>query len=523
MNELEKYLSGKTETSKNPIVGLETDMVKIGNCINRQMHILLIYPSATIPKYMQKRCVPPIGLLYLASSLEKAGHRVTVLDCLQEGYDNELEHDNFITYGLEGEKLRKRLLEIQFPDIVGLTVPFSIDIEKSINVSKIIKQVFKDTICVVGGLHPTIYPKDIFEADNNDCIDYILRGEGEKNIVEFVKCVKHGEINKNMSGLVGAFNNEFVVNDQVDRIEDLDSLPFPSYHLLPMHRYFDINMPFSPVPKGQRVVPILTTRGCPIGCSFCASTNMYKKHYCRSVDNILEEIKILKNTYNIDEIQFMDDNLTLNNDRFKKLMDGMRELGLYWCTPNGVMINTMTPELIKKMKETGLYQITLSVDSMSANVSNNFKHKPVDLDRVPSLIQSAEDCGVFTHGTLVIGMPGETIESIKVGLDFVLDNLMFTSISAFIASPIPGSELYHNCLDSGFVKNKKDAWETNTSRMDMFTGINTKELEKVVMNFQNNFTLKAKKRNPEVYDKKYKKLIEKGLMKKSLKSGGRLT
>ena len=90
-------------------------------------------------------------------------------------------------------------------------------------------------------------------------------------------------------------------------IEDLDSLPLPSYDKLPMEKYFDFNVPFSPFPRGKRVMQIYTSRGCPVGCTFCSSTNMYKSYRARSPQNVIDEIDYYIKEYNIDEIQFADD------------------------------------------------------------------------------------------------------------------------------------------------------------------------------------------------------------------------
>jgi radical SAM superfamily enzyme YgiQ (UPF0313 family) len=316
-------------------------------------------------------------------------------------------------------------------------------------------------------------------------------------------------------------DGNLICNPQYATIQDLEALAFPAYHLLPLEKYFAINVPFSPVPRGERVVQILTSRGCPIGCSFCASTNLYKQYRFRSVENVIAEIRHLMLRYRIDEIQFADDNLTLLTGRTEALLAGLKDVGLPWCTPNGTMVNTLSEELLKKMQAAGLYQITLSIDSGSVRTLKELHHKPVNLDRVPELIATCEELGVWTHGTLVVGMPGETLADIREGFDCVLHNLRFTSITTFIAQPIPGSELFHRATEAGLI-GREDARKIDSSRCRMsLADIQPDLLEGIVADFQRTFTEAARCRDPEAYQRKYGKLIQRGRLKPE--SCGRLT
>ena len=446
-NELRDYLANKNETSVlAPVNSCEPDLRTYCEPYDHDLLTLLISPPITIPRDMQKRCIPPLGLSYIAGSLEAKNMKVAMLDCMVEGYDVEEYSDNLMTYGLSMELLEEKLKTMPIPDVVGLSVLFSTDLHNLFNVVQVVKNVLPKAVILVGGLHPTIYPKEIFELDQsingeNRTVDFVIRGEGEERIPDFVKLLQTGKIDRNADGLVGFTDGEFFCNYQRGTIEDLDSLAFPAYHLLPMEKYLQINVPFSPVPKGNRVAQLLTSRGCPIGCSFCASSNMYKKYRYRSVENVMAEINQLKERYQIDEIQFADDNLTLNRGHSVEFFNALKEANLSWCTPNGTMVNTLTPELLDLMARSGLYQITLSLDSANAKTLKNLHHKPVNLNSIPGLIAKAKEYGIFTHGTLVVGMPGETMEDIDEGFDYVMDNLPLTSVSTFIAAAIPGSEL----------------------------------------------------------------------------------
>jgi radical SAM superfamily enzyme YgiQ (UPF0313 family) len=522
-NELRTYLSNKRETGNGGNL-LDPSYHNFSIGFSENIRVSLVSPAITIPKGMAKRCIPPLGLSYIAAYLEKKSIDVQMFDCAVEGYNHEVYSEgDLMTYGMPVEKAAKTILK-QNPDIIGMSVLFSTDLDNLFKLSLAIKSISPKVIIVVGGLHPTIYPMDIFNIckDNNkSCIDFIIRGEGEKRLYELISDLKMKRVNTNMDGLCGYINNNIFINNQFDTIADLDSIPFPAYHLLPMDKYFSINVPFSPVPKGKRVIQILTTRGCPIGCSFCSSTNMYKKYRMRSVNNVIDEILFFKEKYAIDEVQFADDNIFFNKKRTINLFTEIIKAKVFWCTPNGVMINTINEKLIGLLKDSGLYQITLSIDSGSANTLKNLQHKPVRLNTIPGIVKRCNELGIFSHGTLVVGMPNETMKDIKEGFDFVKD-LELTSISVFIAAAIPGSELYHEALDNNLItKESANRINTTTSNIHL-SDISKNTLEDIVMNFQRKFTDNVKKKNPDMWKKKYASLIEKS---KSFDDdfGGRLT
>lgn len=513
-NDLRDYLEGKAETATFQPKAVAPEFRRLANRFGARIRVLLISPPITIPLGMQRRCIPPLGLCYVAASLEQAGYEVTILDCAAEGYDHCVNHAGMVTYGMPPASLRRLVREIR-PQIIGLSVLFSTDLLNLIQVCGAVKEESPESEIVVGGLHATIYPNDIFELDrqvhgSRRCVDWVLRGEGEHRFVEFLRAREAGLVDIRQDGLAGYDAGELFCNPQVETIKDLDSVPPPAFHLLSMERYFEINVPFSPVPKGRRVLPILTSRGCPIGCSFCASTNLYKQYRVHSISRTISEIRNLQQLYKADEIQFADDNLTLNQQRTVELMQALKVVGIQWCTPNGTMVNTLTTSLLQLMREAGLYQITLSIDSGSVRTLRELHHKPVDLSRVPELIETCRRLGIWTHGTLVVGMPGETLEEIRQGLGFVLEHLHFTSISTFIAQPIPGSELYHQALETGLTT-RDSAWTINSTRAGMtLHGLSKTDLESITFTFQREFNTRAKLRDPIAFREKYAKFLGNG-------------
>ena len=184
---------------------------------------------------------------------------------------------------------------------------------------------------VAGGLHATIYTERFLKDSTragSPVIDFAIRGEGERRLPVFLRHLQMDELDLHQDGLAGWNKGRSFLNAQLEQITDLNTIPFPAYDLVPIEAYFRHNVPFSPYPRGKRVMQMYTSRGCPIGCTFCASTNFAKAFRARSVDNVIREIEELRDRYGIDEIQFADDNLTFDRSRAMELFERMTPLKL---------------------------------------------------------------------------------------------------------------------------------------------------------------------------------------------------
>ena len=505
-NPLRTYLSEKPESGTNPAKKKNPNLVPLKYSYPSNPKVLLINPPLCIPPGQIKRCIPPMGITYIGAYLRSVGIQVQLLDCIIEGWGNEElinSENNIYSYGLPPKAIERYLLN-EKPDIIGLSHTFSQDIIHIYRIARIVKRCLPHSIVVVGGLHPTIYPRETLEGsfeNGKPSIDFILRGEGEKRLAYFVKCAGRGMVDKNADGLVGFFNGEYVSNPEIEKIEDLDKLPFPAYDLLPLEKYFEIHVPSNPFPIGKRVMAIYTHRGCPIGCTFCSSTNLNKKFRARSAQNVYEEIKYYIEKYGVDEIQFADDNLTLNYKRAMEIFEKITPLNIKWCTPNGTMVNSWKPEISEAAVRSGLYQVTLAVDGVS-RASHNLTRKPVKLAVLPEKIKFFRELGTLVHAFVMVGIPGETKDQLLEGLEF-LKTLDFTSISVFMAQPYPGSELYETELNKGNII-KEDGFIVNKSRSNFKKMlINTDELEKIIHEFTMEFEKINKSHNPELWKNRY--------------------
>ncbi len=511
---LYSYLVTKEETSD--FIGAAVATVQGPNFVDldtdrKNAKVLLINPPMCIPKGMPKRCIQPAAIAYIAGYLREVGIEVGLLDCIIEGWSHEElidERNEIYTYGMSDEAVADCLAESK-PEIIGLSLTFSQDLKNLCKISRVAKKVLPNSVVIAGGLHPTMYPESTFKHSSFDgerTIDFILRGEGEHRLAEFVFNYQEGKIDKNQDGLIGYFDDKLVTNPETKKIQDLDSLPLPAYDLLPMEKYFEINMPCNCFPKGTRVMAVHTSRGCPINCTFCSSTNYNHSFRTRSPNAVYGEIKHYMDTYGVDEVQFLDDNLLLNSGRAEKLFDTIKPLNITWCTPNGTMVIIWKPQLMGKAIASGMYQVTLALDGLSKE-SFEISRKPVDLQNVADKIDEFRRRGILVHGFIVIGMPGEKKENILDGMEWV-KTLNFTSASLYIAQPYPGSELYEVELAKGNITEEDGVRVVKTKSFIKNMGITNEFLEETVRSFTMDYEKIIKAREGEGWSLRYERKLK---------------
>lgn len=502
---LRAYLAGKTETGSSPAPPKPDNFVPYCTPLGKQAKTLLIMPPMRLYEGAVMRLIPPLGLCYIASQLEAQGLACEILDCIAEDIVARPDGLEVWRFGMTPERFREAIREADFA-IYCLSMIYSSDLDNLYECAKIIREEKPDAIIVAGGIHATIYTerflRDGVLADGTKTIDFVVRGEGEYRMADLIASLARGVVNREADGLAGWIDGELRINPQREMINDLDALPFPAYHKVPLEKYFAHNIPFSPFPRGKRVMQIYTSRGCPVGCTFCASTNFSKSFRARSVENVMQEIDFHIDEYGIDELQFADDNLTFDRARSFHLFRELAKRGLPWCTPNGIMVNTLTEDLIDAMVDSGLYQITLSVDSGSAETLKSSHRKPVNLDRIPQLMDHLQSRGVLMHGTLVVGMPDETRDQIEAGFRYI-EALPFHSLNVFIAQAIPGSELFEKAIAGGKMT-YRDGLQIDTARSPIqLSPVPREELVALVDAFLSRVNLAIQTRDPGAWERKY--------------------
>ncbi|MFC1904259.1 B12-binding domain-containing radical SAM protein [Chloroflexota bacterium] len=411
--------------------------------------LLFIPPAFTFKDSLDVNPLPPLGLGYLGAVLENAGIEVKVVDCLMEGWNNRVEvAENIIRVGLPFDQIDE-IIRSYGPDIVGVNNLFTKQRENAHKIYELAKRADSSIITIAGGAHPTVMPELVL-ADKN--VDYVVLGEGDDTILDLVNVIEGKSDISSLDGVGYTENGLIRVIPKTKFITDLDRLPFPARHLLNMEKYFGLKASHG-TRKKERFSPIVTSRGCPAKCTFCSAHRVWgRKFRQRSPENVIEEMKHLKEKYGIEEIMFEDDNVTLNVGRAEKLFDLMIEekLNFVWDTPNGVAAFALNEKLLDKIKKSGCYSLNLALESGNQYVLDNIIKKPVKLERAKQLVRYAQHIGLGVKIYLIMGMPGETKE--QIWDSFLLAKVLgiFTPFIS-IATPYPGSELYEVCRKNKYI------------------------------------------------------------------------
>ncbi len=411
--------------------------------------LLFIPPAFTFKDAIDVNPLPPLGLGYLGAVLENAGIEVKIVDCLLEGWHSKVEvAENVIRVGLPFDHIEE-IIRAYGPDIVGVNNLFTKQRENAHKIYELAKKVDKNIITVAGGAHPTVMPELVL-ADRN--VDYAVLGEGDATIIDLIDVIEGKRDITTLDGIGYKENEQVRIIAKTKFIQDLDSLPFPARHLLNMEGYFGLKHSHG-TRKKKRFSPIVTSRGCPAKCTFCSAYKVWgRKFRYRSPENVIAEMKEIKEKFGIEEIMFEDDNATLNVQRAEKLFDLMIEekLNFVWDTPNGVAAFALNEKLIDKIKQSGCYQLNLALESGNQQVLNNIIKKPLKLERAKQLIKYARKIGLAVDIFLIIGMPGETKDHMWDSFRLAKELEIYSPFIS-IATPYPGSELYDICRNNKYI------------------------------------------------------------------------
>ncbi len=303
-----------------------------------------------------------------------------------------------------------------------------------------IKEKMPWVITVLGGCHITFLPEETMDAC--PAIDIGVLGEGEVTMLELVHKIEDGEPLDDVDGLVIRDGGKIRKTRPRRLIENLDSLPFPARHLLPMEKYTALG---EQAPLGN----VMTSRGCPFRCTFCSSSRIFGSTFrARSAENVCEEVSELVEKYKINFIEFTDDTFTVNKKRSFKLAALLRKLDVSWAF--GSRVDLISEELLRAFRRSGALVFYMGIESASERVLKLLK-KGIRLEQVRSAIASAKKVGLETVGSFIIGTPGErkedALETIRFAISSGIDYAQFTAMT-----PYPGTEVYELAKMNGLLE-----------------------------------------------------------------------
>ncbi len=358
-----------------------------------------------------KSAMPPLGLLSVAAYTESKGHSVKVLDVHVEKFSAE----EVIQY-----------LEQTRPKVAGFSV-VTATANAAHAIARLVKQVVPDCLVVFGGVHPEAMPAEVL---CNLAVDVVVRGDGEEPFLELVQGLPLEEI-----GGISYRQGSTVIHNRPRPVEmNLDKYPFPAYHLAPMDKYYPAIGAYKRLPA----INMVMTRGCPGKCNFCNSAKTTLR--TRSAEHVVEEIKYLKKTYGIREIQFYDDTFTVMKPNVMKFCELMikENLDITWAA--FVRSDCFSEEMAKAMKKAGCHQVLIGVESGDEEILRNIG-KTINREKTAETIRIARKVGIDSRAAFIFGNQGETVASMKKTLDFSLE--LDPDIALYnICTPYPGTQLY---------------------------------------------------------------------------------
>ncbi|CAD7773333.1 Ribosomal protein S12 methylthiotransferase RimO [Candidatus Methanoperedenaceae archaeon GB50] len=428
------------------------------------MKVLLIQPPMIIYPGDIPSVVPPLGLAYMAAVLEREGVKTKIIDAVADGWrHSRLFEDKPSHYGLGWTEIES-IIQKESPDIAAISCLFSSQAKNAHKVAEIIRRVDKDIVTIMGGAHPSALPELVL-ADPN--VDVVVIGEGEATVLELTKKLESKNVQLNeIEGIAYRDKtNRVRINPYRPLISNLDELPFPARHLLPMEEYFSAPAWHCRVVKHRRFTSMITSRGCPGKCTFCSIRTVWGRIWrSRSPESVVDEIEFLVEKYRIKEIHFEDDSITLNPKRMEKICNEIitRRLDIYWTTPNGVKITTLDKSLLRVMRKSGCYRLHFGIEHGDSEFRDKIIKKPISIEHARKIIKWAEEIGIWTDGFFIIGLPGETEETVSSTIEFAKE-LDLSTANFFVASPYPGTELYKTSLEHGYIPQDMDWTDMRTS------------------------------------------------------------
>jgi len=384
--------------------------------------ILLIFPKWTgdygILGYFAKKASvwPPLNLAYLAAIAEKNGHEVKIID----GEAEDIPINEMIKHTAMFK-----------PDIIGLTAttPF---FHVVVELAKSLKQNFSEIPIVIGGTHITILREKAFAP----CFDYAFIGEAEEAWPLFLEKYEKGKDISEIKGILYRDKDKIKFTGEFEPISDIDSIPFPARHLLNSDKYN-----IGTLQGNKKFTTIMTTRGCPFKCIFCSTKVFGKRIRKRSPRLVVDEMISVISQFNVKHFIISDDTLTLDKNHILELCDIIESEKLNITLDASTRANLVDEEIISRLSKVGLIRLSFGLESVDPNI-RKIMRKEVPLESYEIANKLTNKYNIETLNSCMIGLPGETVDTVRKTLSFLRRSREIKQANLSIAIPYPGTELY---------------------------------------------------------------------------------
>jgi radical SAM superfamily enzyme YgiQ (UPF0313 family) len=420
------------------------------------MRVLLInpfYPISETPS-------PPLGLAYLAAALEAAGVEVRVLDLVVFPYSR---------------RLLETVLQDFAPRVVGLTA-VTMTFDHAARVVRDVKSLAPEIVTVMGGPHVTFCAAQTMTACPE--LDIIVLGEGDDTIVELARALENGSDLQAVRGIVVRREQAVRFTATRDFIADIDRLPMPARHLLPLGRYRALGMPIS----------LTTSRGCPFKCIFCVGRRMVgaKVRY-RDPLKVVDELAYLS-TLDFHQINIADDLFTANKAHCLTVCDEIVRRGLKLRWTSFARVDTVSRDLLARMQAAGCQAVSFGVETANADILKTIK-KGITLPQVIEAVTLCNETGVLPHVSFILGLPGETQASLHETVAFGEQlKQMGVQHGFHLLAPFPGTAVReeNDQYDLKILSNDWSQYHANRAICET-AAVTRQELDDIVIQWEEDF------------------------------------
>jgi radical SAM superfamily enzyme YgiQ (UPF0313 family) len=454
------------------------------------MKILLIQPPVE-DFYQTTLRTLPVGLLYLAASLEQAGIDIEMLDCQATPHKHVIDvppefayleryyrpgnlspfklYSHYRHYGLPWEDIRERIRQAR-AEVIGISALFTPFYREALRVAALAKEIDPACPVIMGGAHVNACPQQVLANPN---VDFVLLGEGERTLPALVSALVDNRSTA-ISAICGVgykTRGKLVLPEHGDVVENLDALPLPARHLLDPARY---------TLGGKHVTMLITSRGCPYHCTFCSIFLTAGRQFrTRSLNSIIDEMKLCREHFGIDIFDIEDDNFSFDQQRATAILAAIREEfgdgGIELLAMNGVSAANISEPLVEQMRQTGFRALNLALVT-SDKQRQRTTRRPGSTDHFDRVVQKGAEVGIEMVNYLILGLPESSIEEMLESIIHLMERPVLIGPSVFYATP--GTASYRQCLEQGWLTSPELALQRSTcfavetphfSRLDLVT------------------------------------------------------
>lgn len=368
-----------------------------------------------------KSSSPPLGILAIASMIKRYGYNVKVVDAHADSLDIN--------------DIKQQIIDFQ-PDVVGVTA-MTVMISASAEIAKAVKEINKDIITILGGVHVTAEPIETLRRYPQ--FDYAVIGEGEVVFTEFLERLRKDGKPQAVKSLVWKAGEEIIVNERRAFFKGLDEFPPPAFDLVPnLFNHYRLSV-FGT--KKFKSVGLVTSRGCTGKCTFCDLGVVGRGYRANSAEYLISLMKDLYHNYGVSDFLFYDDLFVGSRPRLQEICEIIIKEKLPFTWSCCARVDFIHVDMLKLMKDAGCWMIEYGIESGCQRIIDSMR-KNITKEKIVETINATYEAGIVTKGNFIFGNPGEDHWSILESIDFACGDLKLNYAQHTFLQPLPGSELY---------------------------------------------------------------------------------